>query len=768
MKQVPQVEYVDEEVQVPVQRHRQVPVPVPMQRSVEVPEIQYIDKFIEVPVQKPVMLPQAAGAGRDMIFIEKADLQFSANSGGEELSPEEPPAEEEPVGSVQFEMWFMTQSEANQKRAGKGREEPRPRARRPWTRAPTDPNDFPQLVTPAEGRGWADFAAGFSFSLPDFGLMKKIIPIVLFTLLCLALSLVAQQQGWELVQKGGEIRWVVRKEDLIESLRSIQSGGQWLSHIPGMHEACEKGSLARALEASQAAFWPRSWRITQPEELQAALEFCQSHVVIVKPNRGLQGRGIYLAAKPEELRTALAAESDAVVQEYICRPLLIDGHKWDLRLYALVMPHRQGLRCWLAKEGIARVCAEPYQDTKNKRSDRFVLNEDPASGRSGSKRTLSAVLSHLQREGTVVANQVWETLGHMVSDCIGAMEEELKKLAFDPASWGGQEEVVQAVRQHFDQSFHILGLDVLLDSSGKPWLLEVNCNPSFSLDEIHPLDTEKLGISSTRVGLCLCAAHPRPHQHQLSPVDLAPRQSTAPLRIRVQSRLSAWGRRGAVRPKAVKVPVLEGGLLIVRREMAQDHDRGDSTTGTIYMELGCGCLLTRCIGASVMGKREEAIKEACHLPPDARSEDGICTGAVIGEQINAILDFLEGPAREIEFLKTLERVQQRTLCRVMSLQTYEKNETIFKRLEVLRYYIILAGSVGVQVPEPTCPTGIHPQRCTCPNRPLQSAFYLQKGSGFGELALQDDKTLRAATIVTCERAEFLTITRDHYEKYAET
>ena len=37
-----------------------------------------------------------------MIFIEKADLQFSANSGGEELSPEEPPAEEEPVGSVQL------------------------------------------------------------------------------------------------------------------------------------------------------------------------------------------------------------------------------------------------------------------------------------------------------------------------------------------------------------------------------------------------------------------------------------------------------------------------------------------------------------------------------------------------------------------------------------------------------------------------------------------------------------------------------------------
>jgi len=108
----------------------------------------------------------------DCIYIEKADLQFTASSGGDEggEAPEAAEVEDENVGSVQFEMWFMTQSEANQKRAGKGRE---------------DPNDYPQLVTPAEGRGWGDFIGGFSFSLPDLGLMKKVIPIVLFTLLCL-------------------------------------------------------------------------------------------------------------------------------------------------------------------------------------------------------------------------------------------------------------------------------------------------------------------------------------------------------------------------------------------------------------------------------------------------------------------------------------------------------------------------------------------------------------------------------------------------------
>lgn len=112
----------------------------------------------------------------DCIYIEKADLQFSASTGGDDAGEggeaAAADAEDENVGSVQFEMWFMTQSEANQKRAGKGRE---------------DPNDYPQLVTPAEGRGWGDVLGGFSISLPDLGLMKKIIPIVLFTLLCLVL-----------------------------------------------------------------------------------------------------------------------------------------------------------------------------------------------------------------------------------------------------------------------------------------------------------------------------------------------------------------------------------------------------------------------------------------------------------------------------------------------------------------------------------------------------------------------------------------------------
>jgi len=30
--------------------------------------------------------------------------------------------------------------------------------------------------------------------------------------------------------------------------------------------------------------------------------------------------------------------------------------------------------------------------------------------------------------------------------------------------------------------FHVLGFDIILDSKGKPWLLEVNANPSFNIE----------------------------------------------------------------------------------------------------------------------------------------------------------------------------------------------------------------------------------------------------------------------------------------------
>merc|ERR1719362_1606906 len=106
-----------------------------------------------------------------------ADLAFmpvsSEEDGGKEAEAQagDPSAEgQDPAGRIQFEFYIYTQSEANEKKAGLGR---------------GPPNEHPPLTTPAEGRGWGDVFAGYEFSLPSFGLWAKVLPLIIFTLICL-------------------------------------------------------------------------------------------------------------------------------------------------------------------------------------------------------------------------------------------------------------------------------------------------------------------------------------------------------------------------------------------------------------------------------------------------------------------------------------------------------------------------------------------------------------------------------------------------------
>lgn len=82
---------------------------------------------------------------------------------------------------------------------------------------------------------------------------------------------------------------------------------------------------------------------------------------IVKPDGGSQGDGIYLIRDPSDLKLMAGSQAkQAVVQEYIHKPLLIDKLKFDIRLYVLIKS-LEPLEIYIAKEGLTRFCTEPYQ-----------------------------------------------------------------------------------------------------------------------------------------------------------------------------------------------------------------------------------------------------------------------------------------------------------------------------------------------------------------------------------------------------------------------
>ena len=70
---------------------------------------------------------------------------------------------------------------------------------------------------------------------------------------------------------------------------------------------------------------------------------------IVKPEAECQGRGIFLTRKLEDIENG----KHYVVQRYLARPFLIDGLKFDFRIYVLLCG-TDPLRLYMYYEGLAR------------------------------------------------------------------------------------------------------------------------------------------------------------------------------------------------------------------------------------------------------------------------------------------------------------------------------------------------------------------------------------------------------------------------------
>lgn len=78
--------------------------------------------------------------------------------------------------------------------------------------------------------------------------------------------------------------------------------------------------------------------------------------MICKPDHMSQGKGIFLTNDINNI----PLEEPSVVQEYLNNPYLIDGLKFDMRIYVLVMSC-DPLKIFLHREGLVRFATQPYQ-----------------------------------------------------------------------------------------------------------------------------------------------------------------------------------------------------------------------------------------------------------------------------------------------------------------------------------------------------------------------------------------------------------------------
>lgn len=262
---------------------------------------------------------------------------------------------------------------------------------------------------------------------------------------------------------------------------------QKINHFPGMYAIARKNTMAthlnklRKLFPTDYGFYPKTWML--PTDLY---EFKQEtrgtkRTFIVKPEASSQGKGIYLVNRPEDIENT----EHSIAQEYISSPLLIDGFKFDLRLYVLVTGCAP-MRVFLHEEGLVRLATERYCHPNkfnmkkvcmhltnyavNKASPNFMNNEN-VSSYSGSKRSLSSFLLNLESYGHDV-QLLWDKLCDLV----------IKTLITVQPSLVHTYNSCQPNDLFNGMCFEVLGFDVMIDEQLKPHLLEVNHSPSFNTD----------------------------------------------------------------------------------------------------------------------------------------------------------------------------------------------------------------------------------------------------------------------------------------------
>ncbi|CAF3130716.1 unnamed protein product [Rotaria sp. Silwood2] len=191
-----------------------------------------------------------------------------------------------------------------------------------------------------------------------------------------------------------------------------------VNKFPGMNDLLRKVHLTRLLNNMRLLFpndfdfYPKTWFLPeQTQQFKDDVRYIHQQdkkhnrsltTFIVKPSDGSQGEGIYLLRDPSH---CIVTNRQHVAQEYIDRPLLINGLKFDLRIYVVIL-NLYPLEIFLYDEGLARFATIGYKapSTENLHQTymhltNYSLNKHSASYKhatnkqqtDGSKRKLSTV-----------------------------------------------------------------------------------------------------------------------------------------------------------------------------------------------------------------------------------------------------------------------------------------------------------------------------------------------------------------------------------------
>ena len=287
---------------------------------------------------------------------------------------------------------------------------------------------------------------------------------------------------------------------LIKSLNKYQR----YNHFPISWELSRKDFLYTHYKIMEKKFpkdylfMPQSYILPRDKEL-IELSFKnykleKDDIWICKPIDSSKGRGIRLLTSFNNLPLK------GIISHYIHNPHLINEKKYDLRLYVLVTGFFP-LKIYLFKEGVARFASEKY-DVKlkeNKLNHRkihitdFIQESDDENDKSDSSDSSESSDDYKKNKNINTAfdaNKERVSLHELknwfsdnkihFSTIMKKIKDIIIKVFISITDYAIPK--IKELNVNSVNLFEIFGIDILIDERLRPWLMEVNLNPSLNSD----------------------------------------------------------------------------------------------------------------------------------------------------------------------------------------------------------------------------------------------------------------------------------------------
>ncbi|KAK6177665.1 hypothetical protein SNE40_015721 [Patella caerulea] len=296
-----------------------------------------------------------------------------------------------------------------------------------------------------------------------------------------------------------KLKWVECKSRI--NYQSFREGDQLVNHIPNCHLLTNKMGLLNSLQEYERVtlstkgrpprlkmvdIVPETYKLDDKNDRETFLEqYKDGEMWICKPTGMNQGKGIFLLRSKEEIDKLLSEREERqqqqrkstrplmsrIVQRYIHNPLLLDGRKFDIRAYMLIASTTPFLVVY--HKGYVRLSCMPYngEDTNltTHLTNQYIQKKDPnyQDVKEDTAWSMDKFNDYINEkvapeknlEPNFVYNYLTKQMQRVMLHCFNSVKHKL-----------------QTKMGYFD----LYGLDFMIDTDMKVWMIEINVNPSLS------------------------------------------------------------------------------------------------------------------------------------------------------------------------------------------------------------------------------------------------------------------------------------------------